>query len=453
VYDSLAHARLDGAIVNLAPAGAGRGTSASVTSDSSGRFAIGGVTPGVYIVGFFHPRLDSLGIEAPVRRVTVAAGGRVVANIAVPSAQTIRSAICKTNAAAGRTTGMLVGHVDDAVTGNVVPNAVVTAQWTSFAFVNGRMARSLPTTRATTSDNGWFAFCNLPSSATVDVQVTHGADSSGVVGIDLRPADVTMRTLYVAKATSVAVAAPDAATDTLAPPAQLFYRGPGRLTGVVRTSAGGPPVSDVELTVQGTGLTTMSNERGEFSLSQLPLGTQTLLARKVGFARGEIGVDLVGTEPAHAVMLLATAASVMDTVKVLASKVQAADNTGFLRRQTLGFGHYFDAQSVARIQPFETSDLLRRVPSVRIGESGNERTLLMPSPIAGMCEPSIFIDGAKTPGLTASDLDMLVPPGTIAGIEVYNSAGATPAEFQVGLGLCGAVIVWTRTGPRAPPPR
>ena len=47
------------------------GTVLDVITDSRGRFRIDRVRPSQYIVGFTHPFLDSLGLEVPLRTVSV----------------------------------------------------------------------------------------------------------------------------------------------------------------------------------------------------------------------------------------------------------------------------------------------------------------------------------------------------------------------------------------------
>src|SRR5919202_810145 len=62
------------AVVQIVTPAAPR-VSHSADADSAGRFRIEGLAPGRYIIGFFHPLLDSLEIEAPLREVIVAAEG------------------------------------------------------------------------------------------------------------------------------------------------------------------------------------------------------------------------------------------------------------------------------------------------------------------------------------------------------------------------------------------
>jgi len=53
----------------------------------------------------------------------------------------------------------------------------------------------------------------------------------------------------------------------------------------------------------------------------------------------------------------------------------------------------------------------------------------------------------RLPELTGADLNTMVAPEEISGVEVYTSAGTVPAQFK-GLSQasmrCGAVVVWTK---------
>src|SRR5690349_8782639 len=71
VYDSVAHAPLVHATVQLVAAEDPAKFARTAAADSSGRFAFSDVPDGRYMVAFFHPRLDTLGIDAPVREIRV----------------------------------------------------------------------------------------------------------------------------------------------------------------------------------------------------------------------------------------------------------------------------------------------------------------------------------------------------------------------------------------------
>src|SRR4051812_12085996 len=76
VYDSIGGAPLAGAVVQIALA-EDRTHVQSATADSAGRFRVNDLRAGAYFIGFFHPMLDSLGLDTPVRRVSVSSGQSV----------------------------------------------------------------------------------------------------------------------------------------------------------------------------------------------------------------------------------------------------------------------------------------------------------------------------------------------------------------------------------------
>jgi hypothetical protein len=137
--------------------------------------------------------------------------------------------------------------------------------------------------------------------------------------------------------------------------------------------------------------------------------------------------------------------TVLDTIRVSASRIYSA-GTGFDERRKTGFGRYIDASEVERVRPFETTRMLRALNGVEVVGSGFDQKILMRG-VMNYCTPSIVIDGTRLPEFTGADLNMMVPPEDIAGIEVYTSAGTVPAQFK-GLSTesmrCGAVVVWTK---------
>ncbi len=121
VFDSLRKRPLSGAIVQLIEAPPGHGAYAA-TTDSLGRFRMSDVQAGQYIIGILDPLLDTLGVLAPYRAVTVTGGAEARVSLAIPSAARLTTAICAPAhaarvAKAADSTGTLVGHVFDATPG------------------------------------------------------------------------------------------------------------------------------------------------------------------------------------------------------------------------------------------------------------------------------------------------------------------------------------------------
>ncbi len=74
VHDSSSGLPLAGAIVQLLPAN-DRTTARSVVADSLGRFAFDAVTPGTWLLGFLHARVDGIAGGAPTHVLAVRPGG------------------------------------------------------------------------------------------------------------------------------------------------------------------------------------------------------------------------------------------------------------------------------------------------------------------------------------------------------------------------------------------
>jgi hypothetical protein len=61
------------------------------------------------------------------------------------------------------------------------------------------------------------------------------------------------------------------------------------------------------------------------------------------------------------------------------------------------------------------------------------------------CEPEIYMDGARF--LAGNDnINTIVHPKDIAGIEVYKGAREVPIQYSNGRATCGVVLIWTRGG-------
>ena len=93
VYDSTAKRPLVDAVVQLVRTNALQEARSGVT-DSRGRFRIDSVIPGEYFASFFHPAVDSLAVQAPVRRVTLGARDPERVELGLPGTERVIAALC-----------------------------------------------------------------------------------------------------------------------------------------------------------------------------------------------------------------------------------------------------------------------------------------------------------------------------------------------------------------------
>ena len=150
VRDSISREPLAGAIVQLVSADGVAREGKTVMSDSAGRYTISGVAEGRYAIGFFHPMLDSLGLEPSLREVSVAARQSVRADLATPSPARLRAAICGAQSVSD-SNGVVVGVVRDARDGEPAAGANVLGQWNELSFTSNGLVRSTPRLVATTT--------------------------------------------------------------------------------------------------------------------------------------------------------------------------------------------------------------------------------------------------------------------------------------------------------------
>ena len=451
VHDSIARVPLAGAVVQLVGTDTPSRFNGTALSDSLGRFTIANVPAGRYMLGFFHPILDSLGVEPLLRDVTVDGRQRVRADLSTPSRSRLRAAICGRRAAAD-TGSLVVGVVRDARTHDAAAGVSVRGTWVEFTFRAGGLDRSAPSLLVTTAPNGWFAMCNVPSGGTMALMASRGADSTDLIEVEVPAEGFLRRDLYLGPA-QVVVSAANQRGDSLAPPPVRRRVGEGRVSGVVVTAVEGKPIPDALVRIV-EGPETRANERGEWTLTGAPLGTRMLEVRSVGYYPTRAAVDVVTSGPSVRTAL-ATMKDVLDTVRVVASRLANQNMVEFNERRRSGDGRYLTAEDVQRRRPIVTSDLFKNMPGLRLerGELGDTQ-LVMRGTFAETCAPNVYIDGRFMKGLSADDVDGWVKPNEIAGVEIYTGPHVPP-QFSPGLAggsadgaeSCGSIVIWTKPAP------
>jgi hypothetical protein len=184
---------------------------------------------------------------------------------------------------------------------------------------------------------------------------------------------------------------------------------------------------------------TLTADNGSFSLSNLPAGPVSLRIRRLGYEPRTVEI-LIGTEAlAPLDIILKTRPAELANVLI-----EGTERRGGLRefyehkdqRQT--FAKFLDQDDIRKRSPMYSSDLFRSVPGISIkAASYNGNTIR----IRG-CQPMVWVDGQRVPG---AELDEVIPPDDIAGIEFYTSMAGVPAQYMERANrACGTVLVWTK---------
>ncbi len=458
VRDSIARAPLAGAVVQLVAADNPARFGRTANSDSLGRFVFTDVPDGRYTLGFFHPILDSLGVEAPLKGVSVDNHRSVQTDLAVPSPARIRTAICG-KPQKGDSSSLVLGIVRDASNGAPASGVTVRGEWVELSFKSGAVERRIPRIIATTGDNGWFAMCNVPSAGTVALVASRGSDSTDLIELPIPPGGLLRRDLFLGQNRTIVAAGVVQPNSAFAPPPRRVHLGDGTISGTVKASAGGRPLANALVSITD-GPDARTNEAGEFTIANAPVGTRMLEVRALGYYPERRRVDVVTGAPPIRVAL-ATLQSVLDTVKVSATRLRSRDRSGFIERVRNGPGRYLTSKEIAKRPATFASDLFRTVAGLRIGFASDtlasdmvinvapddmqtsDRRILMRGISGDWCSPVIYLDGMAMPSMGADEIDAWLPPKDIEGIEIYSEA-TVPTQFQKWRGGCGSIMIWKK---------
>lgn len=218
--------------------------------------------------------------------------------------------------------------------------------------------------------------------------------------------------------------------------------GQATLAGVVHDEAGNE-IASVEVALEGTALRTVTDPHGAFILRRVPLGPGSLRVRRLGFVPRtlEVAVDSGFAPPID--VELKTLPIRLATVQVSARRrIYTGYAAEFYRRRDSGIsGHFFTRAEIDSINPYRTTDLLRRVPGVNLSSIGGETVVRTRGQ---RCTPLVWLDG--TPASAAYFDPDNVDPRSIEGIEIYSGLSTVPVALLGPrmAGNCGVIAIWTR---------
>jgi hypothetical protein len=429
VIDSLSGRMLPGAFVQIVGDG-GSSFVATATADAFGEYTVRNVPAGRYTIGFQHPLLDSLGIEAPARAAMVRDTEEVRVDLAVPSPARLRRSVC--GAAQG---ALIMGFVRDVQRNSAVDSASVAGEWLEYALGRTGVTATRPRRVSTSFASGFYALCAMPSPGTVVLRASKNADSTGAVEVNIGASGFVRQDLVIGAGATK-----------------------GRLAGAVTTRDGSPVVNAQIALIDGPN--TRTNERGEWSLTGAPTGTRLLEVRAVGFYPDRRLLTVSDATP-RVDSRLETLKAVLDTMKVVANLGPNIVAEFSERRRTLP-GRFLGPEDIARRGPTQVSDIFKMVPGTYLEvllptdtvnqfngnavsnvASDNQLRITMRGGFSEKCLPTVWVNGLQLPEPTAADLDGLMQPGDLIGVEVYQST-QVPAQFRVVANGCGAIVFWRR---------
>jgi TonB family protein len=204
------------------------------------------------------------------------------------------------------------------------------------------------------------------------------------------------------------------------------------------------PVSGAVVEVAGSAQTTRTNERGEFRLVGIPVGSVDIRVRRLGFqpvtktARSDPNA---APEPLH--IILPWLPVTVRPVTVVASRVEYSGRlAGYYERLSRrSSGTFVSRDVIDRNNNKTLSQLLATTPGIssmkmRVGAGVRMR--------GRSCRPLVWLDGTPLP---AGEVDLdAFPLNTLHGIELYLGSTNAPSAYTAmrGQSSCGTILLWSR---------
>ena len=450
IYDSVAGRPLAGAHVWLLPEESAADVAAGLAptggrlavqpmsrlTDVTGRFMMDSVPAGTWRLAFEHPDLDSLGLRMPFFDIRLRPGTSVTGALGVPSMATLRQG-CASPPGVHAAGGMITGDVRASGDGRPLQGALVRASWTDLrAAVSLTRSADATIVETHTDSLGEYRLCGIPDSTMATVVAAGPHSATGGVEAFLGPLGITRVNLRLAEV-------PEGEAAPL----------PGTLVGTVRDSLGAAVV-DAQVLLDGDTSSVRTDHAGQFRLSGVETGTQTIEVRRVGLEPARLVVNIVpGTITTVSLTLIKS--RLLDPILVTAQRMRSMPGVSdAIRRHRTGVGNLMLEDEIARSATIQT--LLQGIPGVRVaavhGGIGWEAlmsrggSLTRPELVAGgECVARLFLDGQEVD----SDVISSLTPGDIAALEVYVHATSAPI-FTAGRSpygrdeLCGVILFWEK---------
>jgi Carboxypeptidase regulatory-like domain len=414
IYDSIAHAPLAGAVVQVAMIDSALRIFAAV-ADGEGRYRVEGLPAGRFGIGFQHSALSALGLEPPLRAFQLVGDASLVIDLAIPPGPQVRALKC--NAATGdEHDGMLAGFVLDAAQGGTLANATVSVSWVEIAVVEGKLRTVPRRTVATVGDEGTYLLCGLASETALGIEIAKAGYRDIGGEITVPEGGVVRRDFRLADTAAV--------------------RGASAVTGRVRHSDGAVVPSG------RVGISALSLdvpiENGAFSITGVPAGTWLLEARVIGYEPQSAFADVAEGAPATMTITLGQKVQLLDAVTVV-GKMSGDLKTlsGIAERRRTSFGTVFMPGNSWLTSALYPADVLGAARGFTFGRARG-----CSGPGSAKKDIAVYLDGARfPPGL--GELNTAVTMKDVLAIEAYPDVISAPFLWRTN-DACAVIAVWTK---------
>lgn len=433
VVDSLSGAPLREARVFL------RGTTADGITSDDGKFSIANVMPGSYTVEIATPSLDSMSAvkEAPL----VFTDSMPPLVLRVPTGGQMAARLCGSRLAAA---GIVLGTVS--TRGDTTPsaNVAVTALWAEASTTGGKVDHPPQVSNARTNGKGSFVMCGLPINAAMTLKAENATGSATPVVVRIPAGQRVGRAGLILDVGRVAAAG---------------------FVGVVLNDSTNAPIANAEVSLPVIAKQVVTNEKGEFQISDIAPGQQRVRVRRLGYGVLDTVLEFEPDRVLRKTVYLGRVTTLDSVLVQGAMRDPAMDD--FNENRRLGLGHFFTRDDIAKFDVGHLADVLAQAPGTRFikGRSGQSWLAGSRKRIGGDslstsdrsnnasagCYAQVYLDNMlmyaskRTGGLPDPLFDInSIPPSTVEAIEYYAGPSEIPAKYMHLNSECGVLVIHTR---------
>ncbi len=392
------------------------GTALRVRTRSDGRFVLENAPLGDGVLQVSGLWLDSLGLPAVQRSISISRRGPRALVISTPSLRSYRLAACGTSEPPSR--GVLRGEVRLPL-GPAVPRAVVEALWTEAILTGQGVTYELMAASDSTDDGGNYTLCGLPLGVEVLFRVRSGAVGTGDIAIALQENHAVSRFDALVADTSASAI----------------------LRGRVQKSDGSPLASAV-VERPGTGIAIRVDSSGAFVLPGVPLRSDQLRVRALGYSPELVFIAPTSSDVELPPIRLGVAPTLLSEVRITAEGPRTLAALEFGERQRRGGALFIDDQARRR-QPILSARVIESLGTGLRSTGGVSPRLQMrrSAHSSSPCFPVFYVDGIRvgTPVDAQEELRLFQDA---VRVEVHGYA-TIPARYPDSM-LCGVVLLWTQ---------
>jgi hypothetical protein len=246
------------------------------------------------------------------------------------------------------------------------------------------------------------------------------------------------------------------ALSTPAPAAAQQTASAGVVAGTVRGA--GAVLVDAHVTIAGSQLGSVTGPNGQFLIAGVPAGRSVLEIRLIGYRPVSRPIIVVPGDSLVLVLEMEVDPVRLDALEGRAVAGLSAELRGFYERRERGTGHYFTREDITRMHARLVTDVVRRVPGVRVeplaGPMGTSYVIRMQR-ATGMsgarpCPVVYFVNGVPFSIAAEIGINSYFRADEIAAMEVYSGASQLPPQFSLSSRntRCGVIALWTYAGER-----